>query len=502
MNLLSLYVKYVAKAAWSERGLQMKRSLAALALALSASLAATAPGWGQSKPPVAGSQSDIMTALRLMPDAHGTLLDAEGRPQANTATATLQIQEDYIRRLESRLSPAAARAAAKRRETALAGLSEPSDKILNNAVLISELVALAKPEEANDIRLNNYALLARFASASGKPLAAADLAEGKAPGWAHAADILIPELGGVVNHGRVYGYSKECADNGVPVPPPWGSPEWRHVGRLSTTYLVPPHAFPNADSEIWSYVPTSGSMGLCIANPIVNDSSHVTQVDYPHAGQTVSAADALGIICQGLATPTRKSHACFWDNAGPVPLTPTPPIGVANVTYFVAPPSLPDGNRCTDCHAGENAWITHPGQAVDTAKTDFNTTHSPNFTSQDNWYKPLVQSNWPQNPEPLPAQTGNKLCSECHRTSAAGRLPNVAGPVARDRLPKFCSFLLPNVLALHDTPDFSPATMTPYLAGDPQLATDVTTLYNKCMTLFRRIPHFNESAWRQHRDPP
>ena len=60
MNLLSLYVKYVAKAAWSERGLQMKRSFAALALALSASLAATAPGWGQSKPPVAGSQSDIM----------------------------------------------------------------------------------------------------------------------------------------------------------------------------------------------------------------------------------------------------------------------------------------------------------------------------------------------------------------------------------------------------------------------------------------------------------
>jgi hypothetical protein len=159
--------------------------------------------------------------------------------------------------------------------------------------------------------------------------------------------------------------------------------------------------------------------------------------------------DALGIICQGLSTTAdpnaSNSQACFWDNATDtmVPNT-TYPI---NGPTFIAPPNLPSNNQCTDCHAGENAFITHKGSVIETAKDTFNTNHATNFTSRNNWYTPRVDATWPQNPEPAGSYNGGNglataACVSCHTPNYAGRIPDVTGAAGanpgRDKLFLYC----------------------------------------------------------------
>ena len=187
-------------------------------------------------------------------------------------------------------------------------------------------------------------------------------------------------------------YIEECRQAGVPIPPDWGSSGWSHLGDLTTNFL----GFGNP-AEVWR-ADSANPKGLCVALPRVD-------------GSNISA---LGIICLG----TETSRSCFFD-AADVPVGANMPI-----TDFLAGDDLFNG-VCTDCHAGENPYVVHPGSPLDMRPDN----------QPAAWQSPLIKPSWPQNPgpftllgavpiNPLPPDK-DRSCLECHAQGNAGRFPDV-----------------------------------------------------------------------------
>ena len=187
-------------------------------------------------------------------------------------------------------------------------------------------------------------------------------------------------------------YIEECRKAGVPIPPDWGSTDWTHEGDLTTNFL----GFGNP-AEVWR-ADSDSPKGLCVALPRVS-------------GSNISA---LGIICLG----TESSRSCFFD-ASDVPVGADMPI-----TDFLAGDDLFNG-VCTDCHAGENPFVVHPGSPLDMWPDNQSVA----------WQLPLIKPSWPQNPGPfglLAAVPINKLppdndgsCLSCHAQGQFGRFPDI-----------------------------------------------------------------------------
>ena len=110
--------------------------------------------------------------------------------------------------------------------------------------------------------------------------------------------------------------------------------------------------------------------------------------------------------------------------------------------------SLPEAS-CTDCHAGQNPYIIHPGTSLGMPKL----TDVPLFA--DGSTPPLVKPDWPQNPGPLNS-TGT--CAACH-TSVG---PGGAFPKISNQLIGYCG----NVLR-QATDRTMPPRSARSLAGDP-----------------------------------
>ncbi|MBP1850277.1 hypothetical protein [Rhizobium halophytocola] len=187
-------------------------------------------------------------------------------------------------------------------------------------------------------------------------------------------------------------YLAECRKAEVPIPPDWGSSQWKHVGDLTTNFL----GLGNP-AEVWRW-DSASPKGLCVALPRVS-------------GSNISA---LGIICLG----TQSSNACFFDAAN-VPVGDKKPI-----SDFLGGADLFNG-VCTDCHAGENPYVVHPGGPLDMRPDN----HAVNF------YTPLIKPSWPQNPgpfsllgmvpiNPLPP-VSDSSCLTCHSQGDAGRFPDI-----------------------------------------------------------------------------
>ncbi|HKQ58352.1 MAG TPA: hypothetical protein VJY35_10845 [Candidatus Eisenbacteria bacterium] len=214
-------------------------------------------------------------------------------------------------------------------------------------------------------------------------------------------------------------YIEECKACGVPIPPDWGP---ANVGPGKWEKVAP--ELPREKNFLWSagtgYVEvykytSTDPVGLCIALPRAPDATGDIRL--------------LGIICVGKAS----SRACFWDNQRDgtsflIDRTVNYPL-----TDFDGGPGLKLGTHkgpgmCTACHAGENAYIVHPGTALATA-SEFS----------DDWYKPMVDPSWPQNPGPgdqlngvppgnPPASPGDG-CLNCHfkpSDGGDGRFPVVS----------------------------------------------------------------------------
>jgi hypothetical protein len=209
-------------------------------------------------------------------------------------------------------------------------------------------------------------------------------------------------------------YAQECVAAGVPSPPDWGTSQWVWKGDQDPTKLL----LPNGRTIVKVYLYKSYKpQGICVAISRRRPEE-----------QTLARME---IICQG-----HTGKACFWDNIhGGVPFT-----GVTQIvggTLFGGGADLENGpaGRCSSCHAGDNAFIVHPGTAV-----DLKDSKGVSILNSGIWMDPLVLGSWPQSRPPV---TGLNQCTSCHRRPThtdpygAGRLPEVSTATA-----EYCDPLL------------------------------------------------------------
>jgi len=142
-------------------------------------------------------------------------------------------------------------------------------------------------------------------------------------------------------------YMKECAKNGVPLPPVWGDPKWVKQGTLSKDKgeILAFDFLPTADVFV-----SKSPLGVCYALPRMDEKGVIQRLDQ---------------ICQSEQT----GKACFWDNTDPKDgYTPV------KVVDGLDPANVSGGDKmkmnCTRCHRGDNAFIIHPNTPLQLGPTN------------------------------------------------------------------------------------------------------------------------------------
>jgi hypothetical protein len=238
-------------------------------------------------------------------------------------------------------------------------------------------------------------------------------------------------------------YVSQCSEAGVPVPPDWGDPRWVSQGTLAGNQVF---ISQNATAEVFTYQSIDPE-GMCVALP-------------RSKGDTISL---LGIICLSKV----KSNACFWDNQQDKVNYPIQKGAVVPLTQFAGGPALDGGTGgvCTECHAGENPYIIHPGTNLGPPKL------AALPLMGNGWYKPLVDPSWPQNPGPtniLASVISTGKCTVCHaRPGPGGRFPEVSQLKGKG----YCATVLPSAIK---------RTMPPGSPNNPSYAPQANALLAAC----------------------
>jgi hypothetical protein len=210
-------------------------------------------------------------------------------------------------------------------------------------------------------------------------------------------------------------YWSQCQASGVPFPRPWGRAtvgdapgQWTARGTLDDSYISP--------LPVDVYTLSSASPpGVCAI--------------------AIRADGTFDVICQGT-----NGNTCFWEAepnfwpkrgfASPPPKVPATELPIVGLV-----PAAPDQSvACTQCHAGENAFITHVTAG-----------HPTNQRALAGWlpsatYTPIIPKGWIPNAAVLSASDYPRSClGGCHDVGApagAGRLPRL-----RDVDARFCELL-------------------------------------------------------------
>lgn len=209
-------------------------------------------------------------------------------------------------------------------------------------------------------------------------------------------------------------YIKLCRNSGVPIPPDWGDDQWDRKGPLSEDFLG------GGLAEVFTFE-SFAPEGMCIA--------------LPRYGNNV--IDFLGIICLG----KKSAKACFWDNQKNGKAF-KPSLGEkVSLEQFGGGGDLSINGICTDCHAGENPFVIHPGTPLGLPILS----DLPLFA--DDWYEPLVKADWPQNPGPINSPAD---CVECHTVADAALSTDWGGrfPALSTDLEGYCTTILKKALRL------------------------------------------------------
>jgi len=255
-------------------------------------------------------------------------------------------------------------------------------------------------------------------------------------------------------------YEQTCAAAGVPTAPDWGSAQWIKQGSIKDVFIS-----KNYSAEVYTYH-SHNPEGVCIALPRIK-------------GQDIML---LGIICQGKQT----SNACFWDNQNQKGNNVPIPVGTAKpLSEFAGGPALEkgDGGNCTGCHAGENAYIIHPGTNLGLPKL------SGLPLRADGWYKPLVAATWPQNPGPSDILSGvpsTGKCTICHtQQGPGGRFPDLSAlKIVDDEPSGYCKTILPSAISFTMPPGSPPLVISKTVPlgtpKDPSYAPHAKALLDAC----------------------
>jgi hypothetical protein len=357
---------------------------------------------------------------------HGALFDRDGRQLALTPELVQGIQELYIHEL---LASADADQrdvfAEKRQRVHGGGAWGVRDTLYANAALIDWLVdqteQSARPADADRVSGHNALLRNAVTAATGitgrwdaaeyaPPQELRDRLSAQAPAaTARAAGAqTATAVGGAA-------YINECSAAGVPIPPSWGTSGWVSRGVLTNEFISSAN-----EAEVFSYQ-SSSPAGMCFALP-------------RSSGNSIRL---LGIICLG----TASSNACFWDNQTPNgQFFPNKGQVVPLDQFFGGADLQKDiGGQCTDCHAGENPFVIHPGTVLGL----------PNLTGlplrPNSWYQPRVRADWLQNAGPtniLDSVASTGKCTTCHTQTGAGRFPSVSTAMMG-----YCGTILPTAFS-------------------------------------------------------
>jgi hypothetical protein len=207
-------------------------------------------------------------------------------------------------------------------------------------------------------------------------------------------------------------YASQCRANDVPLPRPWGRTtlgdgvdQWKARGTLDDSYIGP------LPVDVYTLTSTSPP-GVCAI--------------------ALRADGTFDVLCQGT-----NGKACFWEadpnfwpKHGLPPPRPRLPNGgaaePADLAIVGVIPAAPDQSvPCTQCHAGENAFITHTTAG-----------HPTNQRALAGWrpstiYTPIVPKEWPPNTVALSTRELPRSClGGCHDLggpAGAGRLPRLRG---------------------------------------------------------------------------
>jgi hypothetical protein len=353
---------------------------------------------------------------------HGVLIGHDGKVVNATPALALETQRHYLDRLqENATTEQQAELTRKRIRVFGQDAWDERDRAVANSALIGWLLDNTRPSEHARLASINAALRERMTdggTASPRILAAlareglaAGTLQRRGPGGAFKTNT-VTTAGGA-------DYIDECAAAGVPIPPAFGAPGWTFQGDLNTELIN-----ASQDAKVWTYESTSPE-GICYALP-------------RHQGGVIKV---LGVICQGKQT----SNACFWDNANVAPGTVVP------LENFVGGADLfgASGGVCSDCHAGENPFIIHPGTPLDLGGA---------ITTPNQWYKPRVAAGWPQNKGPtnllscIALGPSDASCLACHGDGSGRRFPYLS-----KELNGFCWTVLSGALAKTMPPGNFPA---------------------------------------------
>lgn len=391
---------------------------------------------------------------------HGSMFDSDGNEIGITEAFIEQSQEYYLGELYQAADDDKKALFDRQKAKLLQGSQwDKQSQMIANAALIDWLIREVNPENAHILQgknnlLQHYLRKQLTGPDTGKVFIVPDRLQGLIEQSASKSSI-EPEARGFSTMLSGQDYIDECAASGVPIPPGWGDSRWQSRGSLTDAQeFIGNPPMRETEARVFTYE-TQAPEGACIALPRVNNNGQ---------GNTI---ELLGIICMGKAT----SKACFWDNqqndlSFDIPLGTSVPL-----SNFAGGADLlgGQGGVCTNCHAGENAFVIHPGTPLDLS------------IMPDDWYDPLVHPSWPQNAGPtniLGSSTGPGQCTSCHsKTGGAGRFPKISTKLnapPRPNVPpvnQYCAAILNNAVT---------RTMPTGNPGDPAYSAHVTSLQSLC----------------------
>jgi hypothetical protein len=359
---------------------------------------------------------------------HGGVFDEKGKEVEVSPNFVLHAQRYYLKRLYQEGSDEQ-KALFQQKQRSLKKIKpqDKSEKILVNSALLGWLVETVKPRDAAQIGSKNSALLERFVRFREGELE--EVPNGGGPVRSDLVALLWREglLTFLSTNAGGPAYIEQCRAAGVPIPPDWGNPNWKYLGKLGTKFIS-----SGIDADLYAFE-SGAPKGVCFALP-------------RSSGDTISL---LGIICLG----TEASKSCFWDNQQNKMQFGIPRNAPVPLSKFAGGADLFNGSGgiCTDCHAGENPFIVHPGQPMDI----------PNLLPKA-WSVPLVSPAWPQNQGPTSALSGIVLnpgedsCLSCHNKPPGRRFPTLSTDT-----PGYCGVILPKAIQF-TMPPASPGNSAPY----------------------------------------
>jgi hypothetical protein len=346
--------------------------------------------------------------------AHGGLFGADGR-QLEPTLALVREALDALQAQVAAQASAAQRAQHAQRQRHIDSLldGDAQGLLVARAMALDALLREVQPADASTLSITSRVLQQwlqwRLPAAAGAATAALARAVPQRYALSDHALSLLAQAGlardTLVPAATRKKYKRDCEGLGVPIPRDWGAAgAWTSRNAIDKVFII-----NNRKAELFVAVPrATDPEGVCLALPRYDPT------------EAVPKADLLGIICMGKkivkdGAGKDRVAACFWDWQG------LPPIQVTGlVTPLADFKSAPEFDtalgRCSDCHAGANAYVVHPEQAAfSDPGLDLDAAA---------WPLPQVQATWPQNPIPVkvpallaairldPAKEGS--CVSCH----------------------------------------------------------------------------------------